>query len=122
MDVSDGLAWDLYRLARASRVKIVLDMEFLRIHPDAEKLARRTGRAAWDHALHDGEDHELIACLPPSKLDRVVREGGVKRCAFPYGAIGRVERGSGLVLRFVERRGQRDVVWRPSMGGWKHGG
>jgi thiamine-monophosphate kinase len=121
MDVSDGLAWDLYRLARASKVRIVLDMEFLRIHPDAEKLADRTGRAAWEHALHDGEDHELIACLPPSKLDRVVREGGVRIRSFPFGPIGRVERGAGLVLRFEGQEEWKDVAWKPEMGGWKHG-
>ncbi len=105
MDVSDGLAWDLYRLARASGVRIELDMALVPIHRDARRQAARTGRPAWDHALHDGEDHELIACVPP-------------RARASAAEIGRVVRGAGLVLCFEDRR----VEWRPAMGGWKHGG
>ena len=91
-------------------------MEFLRIHRDAVKLGKRTGRAPWDHALHDGEDHELIATLPRGSLDRVEREA-MLRLEPDYGTIGRVVRGSGLVLCFDHR----EVEWDPSMGGFRHG-
>jgi len=106
MDVSDGLAWDLYRLARASAVRIELDMQSLPIHRDARRLARGTGVEAWEHALHDGEDHELVATLAARHAARA-----------PATAIGRVVRGSGLELRFRDTR----IEWTPSMGGWKHG-
>ncbi|MCY2958586.1 MAG: thiamine-phosphate kinase [Planctomycetota bacterium] len=106
MDVSDGLAWDLFRLARASSLRIELDMSAVPIHRDARKLARRTGAAPWEHALHDGEDHELVATMP-------------KLAATRAGArpIGRVVRGTGLELVFADKR----VEWSPAMGGWKHG-
>lgn len=118
MDVSDGLAWDLHRLSRASGVRIELDMQSLPIHRDAVRLARRTHAEAWEHALHDGEDHELVATLPPSALARVQRDA--RRRGLPSGAaaIGRVVRGSGVLLKF----GDRGIVWQPAMGGWKHGG
>jgi len=106
MDVSDGLAWDLYRLARTAGVRIELDMTAVPIHRDALRLARRTGLAPWEHALHDGEDHELVATLSgPAAL----RAPGV--------VVGRVVRGAGLELRFADVH----VEWQPAMGGWKHG-
>ena len=40
MDVSDGLAWDLFRLARASQRRI--DLECIPVHRDARRLARTT--------------------------------------------------------------------------------
>lgn len=106
MDVSDGLAWDLYRLARASGVRIELDMQALPVHRDAHRLARGTGVEPWEHALHDGEDHELIATIAARSAARA-----------PATAIGRVVRGAGLELRFRDSR----IEWTPSMGGWKHG-
>ncbi|MFT5733925.1 MAG: thiamine-monophosphate kinase [Planctomycetota bacterium] len=66
MDVSDGLAWDLYRLARASSVTVRLDTDQVVAHSDAEKAALASGRSVLDHALHDGEDHELIATITPA--------------------------------------------------------
>jgi len=108
MDVSDGLAWDLHRLARAAGVRIELDLDLVPIHRDARRLARRTQREPWDHALHDGEDHELIATLPKSAVPRADAT-----------AIGRVLRGNGLVLR---RKDGELAAWTPDAGGWKHGG
>jgi len=118
MDVSDGLAWDLHRLARASGVRIEIDMESLPIHADARRLARRTRAQAWEHALHDGEDHELVATLPRSALARVRREARRHIGHGDSAAIGRVGRGSGVLLKFADR----EIVWQPAMGGWKHGG
>lgn len=113
MDVSDGLAWDLFRLARASGVEI--ELEDVPVHADARRAARRSGREARWHALHDGEDHELVATLAPRDAERVLAEAP-RRCPGLV-TIGRVRRGSGLVL-LVE--GER-VPW-DGEGGWRHGG
>lgn len=108
IDVSDGLALDLDRLARASGVAI--DLERVPVHPDARKAARASGREARWHALHDGEDHELLAALSSAAADRALRklEGLVR--------IGRVRRGQGLWLADGERRCRWD-----GRGGWRHG-
>lgn len=113
MDVSDGLAWDLFRLARTAGVAIELDTDAVPIHLDARRLARRTKRTPLDHALHDGEDHELIATLAPRAISRA-RRAGVE-----LHVVGRVVRGSGLTL--LDPRGAR-TRWNPRDGGWKHGG
>ena len=66
IDISDGLALDLGRILEASGCGAVLDARRLEpaIHADARRLAAADGQAARDHALHDGEDFELIAVLP----------------------------------------------------------
>ena len=65
MDVSDGLALDLSRIAARSGVSIELVAERVPIHPDAHRMARESGRSPLEHALGDGEDHELIVITDP---------------------------------------------------------
>ncbi|MBL8897928.1 MAG: tRNA (adenosine(37)-N6)-threonylcarbamoyltransferase complex ATPase subunit type 1 TsaE [Planctomycetes bacterium] len=110
MDLSDGLALDLARFARASGVGAHLDAAGIPIHPDAEILARRDGRSALEHALEDGEDYELLFS---STLDaEQLRALGV-----PAHLIGRVVPAElGLALRCGEEL--RRLVPR----GWLHGG
>ena len=110
MDVSDGLAWDLFRLARSAGVRIVI--ERVPIHPHAVRAARASGRTALEHALHDGEDHELIATLSLPAAREVLRQRP------DWTDIGRVEAGRGVGL---ELEGQSPRPWRPEEGGWKHG-
>jgi len=110
MDVSDGLAWDLWRLARASGVAIELDE--VPIHRDARRAARDSGRSPLEHALHDGEDHELIACIGAGEL--------------PPGTtvLGRVRAGAGLWLgeQLAGELGSGGArEWLPSEGGFRHG-
>jgi thiamine-monophosphate kinase len=107
MDVSDGLAWDLFRLARASRV--ALELERVPLHRDARRAARASGRSALDHGLHDGEDHELVACLGAGPLPAGVLQ------------IGRVRTGAGLWLSAALCGAARPRRWQPSEGGWRHG-
>lgn len=103
MDTTDGLAWDLFRLARASRVRIDLELAAVPVHRDAPSL---------EHALRDGEDYELVATIPAAGLARARRR--IPRLR----AIGRVRAGSGLWLVDAEGRSRR---WRRSEGGYEHG-
>ncbi len=73
MDVSDGLGIDLERLARASGVAIHLRL--IPEHRDALRAAHASGRSPRDHALEDGEDHELIACMAPAKARAALASG-----------------------------------------------
>lgn len=115
MDVSDGLALDLWRMARASGVRILL--ERVPVHRDARRAARSSGRDPRWHALHDGEDHELIATLAPASAARALREAP-RRCPGLV-AIGRVLPGSGLGLAEGVLGAARE--WEPREGGWLHG-
>jgi thiamine-monophosphate kinase len=59
IDLSDGLSRDLPHICRHSHVGAVIDAARVPIHPDAI-AASRGARTPLEHALHDGEDHELL--------------------------------------------------------------
>ena len=64
IDISDGLSRDLARMCQQSNVGATIDSAAIPIHPDATALARQSGRSPLEHALHDGEDHELLFTCP----------------------------------------------------------
>jgi thiamine-monophosphate kinase len=84
LDISDGLSRDLKRMCDASGVAAMLDAERIPIHED---VAGMTGsRTPLEHALHDGEDHELLFAAPS--------------CDHPHAIeIGQVLPGTGVFLR-----------------------
>lgn len=63
MDLSDGLAADLPRLARASGVGFDL----------AESAVPRHPGCSIEDALNDGEDYELLFCLSPDHAGKLER-------------------------------------------------
>lgn len=78
IDVSDGLALDLSRLAAESGCGAVVDVHRLPISPAARELASRDGEdieaAALRHALGDGEDFELLLAAAPVVARAIVRD------------------------------------------------
>lgn len=61
LDVSDGVLLDLWTMLRASGVPgAELDLSALPVHRDAKRASKADGRSAIEHALGDGEDHELL--------------------------------------------------------------
>ncbi|MDG1499800.1 MAG: thiamine-phosphate kinase [Planctomycetota bacterium] len=102
MDVSDGLAQDAGRIALASNV--VIELDSLPLHGDAQRLAAETGKSAIQHALFDGEDHELLATITPeghAALDAIL--------ALPLGRVGHAttERPAGVYV---------PAAWLPGEG------
>lgn len=112
MDLSDGLARDAARLAATSGVALELDLAALPLHRDARRAARASGRSPVEHALHDGEDHELLAVLSPRTWGRLSRrpEFGATR------VVGRACAGRGVWLLDGGVRRRWDGA-----GGWTHG-
>jgi thiamine-monophosphate kinase len=72
LDLSDGLSRDLRHICAQSHVGAILDADLIPIHPDAITLSQSDGRRPLEHALHDGEDHELLfttaTALPPAGI------------------------------------------------------
>jgi thiamine-monophosphate kinase len=58
IDLSDGLSRDLARLCDASNVGAVLDADAIPTHNDI--LTLQTTHDPLHHALHDGEDYEIL--------------------------------------------------------------
>jgi len=63
MDISDGLALDLHRLATASGCDAELDARELEqvVSDAARRLSQKDSTPPLEHALSDGEDFELLA-------------------------------------------------------------
>ena len=92
IDLSDGLASDLWQLSRASRC-------VLRVEAGCVPVARSAGSVY--HALTDGEDFELLFAVGGRAASRVPRRLG--RC--PVTRIGTaVRRGVGVELRRPDGR------------------
>ena len=92
MDLSDGLAADVPRLATASNKQIILDA--------AKIIPASFSEDCLTSALCDGEDFELLFTCDESSATRIEREFpwpcGVRR-------IGTVTQGTGVLLRHPDR-------------------
>lgn len=71
IDLSDGLALDSARLARASGCGIELDAETV---PVSREVVPTSQTSAFDHAVTDGEDYELLFTVPPAHADALAAE------------------------------------------------
>jgi thiamine-monophosphate kinase len=64
IDLSDGLSRDLAHICRESGANAHVFAWQVPIHQDAIDLGRRDGTPPLLHALHDGEDYELLFTSP----------------------------------------------------------
>lgn len=110
IDISDGLACDLWHICQASGCGAELVEPALRdaIHPDAFTRAQQTGRDPLDHALYDGEDFELIVGLRGAIPESTVKPHRLIE-------IGRLIREPDLFL--VHATGERRAI---DKRGWEH--
>jgi thiamine-monophosphate kinase len=63
IDSSDGLAWSLHEISRASNVGFLLDS--LPVAPEAEKFAKIYNFDSVELALYGGEEYELFVTIKP---------------------------------------------------------
>ncbi len=110
LDVSDGLDQDLARLAAASGVGLVLDVDRLPLSPELRAVA---GAAATGHALTGGDDYELAFTAPADAGARVL---ALATPGCPVTCIGQVVAGAGVRWQ----SGGRDVA--VPAGAWQHFG
>lgn len=60
IDLSDGLSRDLPRICQESGVSAIIESAKIPIHNDAIIMSRSDNLPPLEHALHDGEDYELL--------------------------------------------------------------
>ncbi len=115
MDISDGIASDLARLALASGAGALVREAWLPPAPALTEAARRLGAdpqaqpLAW--ALAGGEDFELLfTCAPESVagLSRLVAEA---EPGLMVSRVGEMISGAGLFLEMADGR-RRDIAFR----------
>lgn len=95
MDVSDGLAIDAGKLARASKVGMLVEMERVPISPSAR--AWMGGRASLLDLVSGGDDFEILFTAPVGERGRL-ESAGMHR-------VGNVAEGSEVML--VDAGGQQ---------------
>jgi thiamine-monophosphate kinase len=114
IDVSDGLSTDLAHLAKESNCGALVQIETVPVSEAADRLAEKLadGSTPLEHALHDGEDFELILAVPPDEAEQLLAEQPLD---VPLTAIGEFIIEPGLWQR--EGKGpRRPLVPR----GWEH--
>ena len=97
IDLSDGLGGDAEQLATASGVGLRIDAAALPVADGVAELAAATGRDATELAAGGGEDYELLATVPPERLEgagAAVGETGLKLTP-----IGEAVAGDGVEIR-----------------------
>jgi thiamine-monophosphate kinase len=77
IDSSDGLAWSLHEISRASNVGFVIDR--LPLADEVKKFAEMNGLDPLELALYGGEEYELVLTIKPGlfgKAKEAVEEVG----------------------------------------------
>jgi thiamine-monophosphate kinase len=94
IDVSDGLARDLYRLCRASDVGATVEAGLLPVDSALADLGPLAGLDPLSAALYGGEDFGLLFTVPKKKLAAVESLAG----RFALRRVGTIDDGAGVRL------------------------
>jgi thiamine-monophosphate kinase len=97
IDVSDGLGADGGHLAAASGVAVEIEVERLPIQAGVREVAGAAGLDPVDLAAAGGEDYELLASMPPARIDDAI--AALAAIGVRLTPIGRVAPGSGALIR-----------------------
>ena len=71
IDISDGLASELFHICKRSNVGAFIEESGVPIHPDAQMMALKFNLDPITCALSGGEDYELLFTIDPKDVDKV---------------------------------------------------
>jgi len=108
MDVSDGIAKDVRSLTPAGLVASIAPQR-IPASRAAVAAAKKTGRAAWEHALIDGEDYELLFVVRRQTDPGKFLQRWARRFRLPLHHLG----------SFARKVAPGDVNWT-SLHGYEH--
>jgi thiamine-monophosphate kinase len=103
VDSSDGLAWSLHEVSRASNVGFMIHR--LPVSKEVEEFAQMNKLDPVELTLYGGEEYELVLTIKPSSW-RKAREA-VKKAGGELLAIGRVTQEKQILL---EADGEKQVI------------
>ncbi len=76
IDVSDGLAFSLHEIAKASGVGFLVYEEKIPVDKNVRKVAELSGISLREIVFHKGGDYELLFTISPKKFERMKEEIG----------------------------------------------
>jgi thiamine-monophosphate kinase len=100
VDSSDGLAWSLHEISRASKVGMLL--EKLPVATEVEEFAKSRGLNATELALYGGEEYELVLTIRPDCWETAT--AAVEEVGGELLKIGKVTAGHQVVLEADRKR------------------
>jgi len=109
MDVSDGVLLDAQRLADASGVRAVIDLDSVPLS-DAYLEFAGDDRGARLSAATAGDDYELLFTAPHARAEEILKLSDA--LGLPLNRIGSIEKGSGIAVR---DRGE-EIELPPNLG------
>ena len=107
IDSSDGLAWSLHEISRASHVGFIIDN--LPVDPKVETFAKTHRFDSAELSLYGGEEYELIVTVKPNRWEET--EKALNIIGSPLTRIGMVTKENGVLLKMsgktvpIEARG-----------------
>ena len=110
MDLSDGLAGDLAKLAQASHVAAHVEIERLPLS-DALRVSATPGQAR-DWAISAGDDYELLLAVPASRFADL--QAAASQLNLTLTSIGELRSGSGVTWSLNGKD------FRPASSGFDH--
>ncbi|MFN4336618.1 MAG: thiamine-phosphate kinase [Candidatus Nitrosocaldus sp.] len=110
MDSSDGLAYTLHEMSRASRKRFIIERK--PIGRGVERFARDNSLSIDDLVFYAGEEYEIAATVRSEHLEDVISIARLTGCNIIV--IGRVNDGTGVYIR--DEHGERELKGY----GWEH--
>jgi len=95
MDVSDGLAGDLAKLAAVAGVRVTIDAVSLPLSAAARTAIEGDG-GLLETVLTGGDDYEIVACIPENRLPEF--RAAAAAAQVEVTTIGRIEDGEGMAV------------------------
>jgi thiamine-monophosphate kinase len=97
IDLSDGLGGDARHVAAAGGVALRIEAAALPLAAGVVEVAAAADRDPLELAVSGGEDYELLAALPPERLEKA--QAMVGRDGLSLTRIGEVRGGEGVEVR-----------------------
>jgi len=105
IDSSDGLAWSLHEISRASHVGFLIDK--LPIAEEAKQLAKIHKLDLIELSLYGGEEYELVVTVKPRLWKKITKKVSLIR-------IGRITKEKSLILKMGKK------TFPIEARGWEH--
>lgn len=112
MDLSDGLGLDLPRFL-APGTAAALEPEAIPLHGDARAAAHASGHPPLWHALHDGEDYELLFATAANLDEAAFVRAYSEALEHPPRCIGKVVDNAGGALPLLHDAADRTALPAP---------